>query len=320
MKNFAAHKGLFLEKTALVLTLGLLSVFAFSSCCDNSPDVKFSQYQYSDSSMVNGVQGSIFISVDYPNFVDGKGVAVDTAFLNKMKPEKRKMLAYVDSIRLWISRELARPEVNDTTEILQLFNGDMNDGSALVNFYGKWQIKDWTTSEDYVSLAKAFPDYPIICERRNNIVNLYKSKEIISMVDTAYIYEGGAHGSSNISVATFGVGNGHKYGWDMFKAGEFDKLAKMVKEELLKQFFTGSDDMNQLLIDNDGQDSFPLPQTAPVVVTITNKDGSEEPGFMFIYQQYEIVCYAAGIPSCTISYKKLKEMLAPGFAALLESR
>jgi hypothetical protein len=53
----------------------------------------------------------------------------------------------------------------------------------------------------------------------------------------------------------------------------------------------------------------PLPQAAPYFT----KDG-----ITFVYAQYEIACYAAGMPTFTIPYNKIEGILTSSAAALLQ--
>ncbi len=298
----------------LLACLCFALLISLSSCNRESGKVVFQQYDFVDSANVNGVQAFVNFSVEYPDILDKEGNILKLNGEEEgKKSSKLAQYIYVDSIRNWISRMLARPAVSDTTSMLLLFKGETDSADELLSFYGKWQINDWTTSEDYISVAKDFPDHPVICERRNIIANLYNSTSLISMVDTSYVYEGGAHGSSEVSVATFSTKNGHKYGWDIFKKEKLKALTVLVKEGLDHQYFIKGQGLDAQLLDDAQRDSFPLPLTPPVVVSITNKDGVTETGFCFIYQQYEIVSYSEGIPYCIISYDKVKEMLNPEF-------
>ena len=53
----------------------------------------------------------------------------------------------------------------------------------------------------------------------------------------------------------------------------------------------------------------PLPRAVPYVTT---------KGVAFIYQQYEIVCYAAGLPSVVIPAEELRDLLSEEGRALLD--
>lgn len=321
-KNLSAEGGYLFSlagRSVKITCLCLSMLFLFSACSSDKGEVAFRHYSFVDSANVNGIQAYVNFSVQYPDILDKEGNIID---LNGDEPAKKRaelsQYIYVDSIRNWISHILARPAVSDTTSMLLLFKGEADSAEDLLSFYGKWQINDWTTSEDYLSIAKDFPDHPVICERRNIIVNAYNSPSLVSMIDTSYVYEGGAHGSSEISVATFNTKNGHKYGWDIFKKEKFNDLTKLVKEGLNEQFFIESNGVDSQLLDDAQRDSFPLPVTPPVLVNLTSKEGGSKPGICFIYQQYEIVSYAEGIPFCIISYDKIKELLDPQFAKELE--
>lgn len=40
-------------------------------------------------------------------------------------------------------------------------------------------------------------------------------------------------------------------------------------------------------------------------------------GFHVVYQQYEIACYAAGLPGCVLPYDSVAPLLTPAAKALL---
>lgn len=67
----------------------------------------------------------------------------------------------------------------------------------------------------------------------------------------------------------------------------------LIREGLMRQYFdveTAQEFKDALLID---PDTLPLPVTPPYFMP---------DGFHVVYQQYEIACYAAGLPGCVLPY------------------
>ena len=79
-----------------------------------------------------------------------------------------------------------------------------------------------------------------------------------------------------------------------------DDLAEMVKDNIFSQYFESNASEMENLLTMENNDFFPLPEAAPIF---------REDGVEFVYQQYEIACYAAGMPACVISYDLLEPFL-----------
>lgn len=134
----------------------------------------------------------------------------------------------------------------------------------------------------------------------------YASDKVVSYDCTSYTYTAGAHGSTVFTGANFLPGDGRIVGWDMFRESSFDGLLDLVLDGIAAQYFnvprTG---LSDCLFD---VDSVRLPASAPVFTP---------EGMKFVYQQYEIAPYAAGMPSCTVPYDSLRGMLTSQSALLL---
>ncbi|MCD8317975.1 MAG: RsiV family protein, partial [Paraprevotella sp.] len=142
--------------------------------------------------------------------------------------------------------------------------------------------------------------------------NVFESKQFVTYTSDVYEYAGGAHGSEYQGGAVFRKADGRKFGWDMFTADGKEKLRTLIEENLKKNYFKAANDSDfhaMLLLEN-ADDPFPLPQTAPLFMPR---------GVQFIYQQYEIAPYAAGLPTCTLPYDKLKDLFTVTVKPLVES-
>lgn len=122
-------------------------------------------------------------------------------------------------------------------------------------------------------------------------------------------YRGGAHGSWVSSGTTFTKKDGKEWGWNMLKDTADVKFHQLIIEGVRSYFadnennkvFTDEELKDMLIIDGDVA-HLPMPVTPPYLM---------EDGVSFVYQQYEIAPYAAGLPSFTIPFKKIMPYFVP---------
>ena len=141
---------------------------------------------------------------------------------------------------------------------------------------------------------------------------VFETCKLVTFTAETYEYAGGAHGGESLEGCVFRKSDGRRFGWEMFTAEGKEKLRDIIKERLKKFYFkTGSDEeFYAMLLDENASYSFPLPETAPIC---------RANGMQFIYQQYEIAPYAAGIPTCTVPYTELKGLFTTTVEPLIES-
>lgn len=131
----------------------------------------------------------------------------------------------------------------------------------------------------------------------------------LTMLYNSYIYTGGAHGGAASIGQTFAFDDGRMLDMDMFRPGTDDKVLELVKKGLMEQYFevnTEKEFYDMLLID-DGTLSFPA-----------NPPYFETEGVCFLYQQYEIAPYAAGMPACVIPFEALSPYFTESTLQLLD--
>ena len=136
-----------------------------------------------------------------------------------------------------------------------------------------------------------------------NISVDYEDNEYFTLVATTYTYYGGAHGSTIVCGQTFRKADGKRVGWELLSGYSAKELKKKIKHGLKGYFNIPSDAadsenqlMNSLMIDDEAfRNDFPLPEATPYL---------SAKGVCIQYQQYEIACYAAGMPECYIPVKK----------------
>lgn len=119
----------------------------------------------------------------------------------------------------------------------------------------------------------------------------FVDKHIIMLRNDTYRYEGGAHGSKSMNMQAFSVQSGESLPQDiksLFKAESLVQVRTKIIEYLVKEY--GKDMFFNL-------DEVEIPE-----VFFMN-----ERGIVFVWQEYDITPYAAGIITLGISYKELKD-------------
>ena len=166
-----------------------------------------------------------------------------------------------------------------------------------------------------------------------------------ALVDTAYNeliaswkeakndegFQGGAHGYATASYQTFRKRDGLRIGYqtkfnreteqfekqnqNLFKDPQSPELAQLIKEGVRSYFKDGEQDvatdeaLKDMLIGVDNVNAIPLPSNAP---SFTKQ------GLTFVYQQYEIAPYAAGIINFDLPLDKVRPYLTKEAAELIK--
>lgn len=171
------------------------------------------------------------------------------------------------------------------------YQGDFSDYQGIVDFYTA-DIEENT-------------------KESTKIKQVYKTDKFITYEKEIYFYnEGGAHGIGNVSGVTFRKDDGRRFGWDMLLSGT--NLQSEIKSGLKKYFEVSSDEElaeNLFLSDEYSINNLPKPSLDPWL---------NSKGLVFMYGSYEIASYAAGYPTFTIPYSRLKNILTPTALDLIE--
>ncbi len=122
------------------------------------------------------------------------------------------------------------------------------------------------------------------------------------------------HGSAN---TTFRKSDGRRFGNEMLIRTGTEEFRTLIKDGL-KQYFAenegkdiSDEELKEQLITDYSVDFLPLPQFPPYLT---------EKGVGFTYQPYEIAPYAAGMPSFTIPYEKIKPYMTVTAVKLIENK
>ncbi len=137
------------------------------------------------------------------------------------------------------------------------------------------------------------------CALEMSFTKTFENDKIVTFTKNCYWYGGGAHGSTTITGVSFCKKTGKRIGWDIFRTT--DGLADLILSKLPNYFqVENEDDVFEELLNIEEEGKLPLPQTQPWI---------ENDSIYFLYQQYEIACYAAGMPNCAFSFDELKDFL-----------
>ena len=195
----------------------------------------------------------------------------------------------VDSVKTWMHGLLGKSyegEVNFDEEMLKYYATEyfqLCDEDDLFNGLGAYQ-------ELSVSMAA-------------------DSANFLTYEVSAYDYTGGAHGMPCYYGVTFDKETGSKMEWDIF--ADTTKLAPIVKEYIANYFEEVADGFSEDCLFDGVYDDFPLPYTEPWLTPN---------GVKFVYSAYEIAPFAAGMPSCTVPYKKVEKYFSEKAKNLLQKK
>lgn len=163
-----------------------------------------------------------------------------------------------------------------------------------------------------------------------NIILLEENDRYVTYLSNVEGYIGGAHGYASSKGRTFFKGNGRQFGYQLeyhpktntfdikeqtlFKDPASPKLAALIKEGVrgyikqLNESPVSDEELQTMLLGVDDVNRIPLPSVAPYFT---------KNGLAFVYQQYEIAPYSAGMVNFNIPYDKVRPLLTPEAAALL---
>lgn len=136
----------------------------------------------------------------------------------------------------------------------------------------------------------------------------YETDQFVTYEYYTYEYLGGAHGMQYTGGATFRKSDGRRFAADILSNKrniDYEEFNTLLKDGI-KQYFSDNGEkmtdkeLQDAIVSGDYVESLPLPKTAPYLT----KDG-----VVFIYQPYEIFCYAAGAVKFTVPLDKIKPFL-----------
>lgn len=204
-----------------------------------------------------------------------------------------------NAIREWISEELGGTYGDSLTgDYTQL----LADTAAVVDHYFAKTVK--ANSDEYAEMMLYSPAAKelAISFLDSAVVNkVAESADWVTFQEMRDVYTGGAHGGHTISGQTFRKHDGRRIGWDIITNTYEDDFQSLLKAGLMEYWDLKKEaDLEDWLMGPANIYYIPLPQCQPLF----NADG-----ICFVYNQYEIAAYAAGLPNFTVPYDKLRPFL-----------
>jgi len=178
----------------------------------------------------------------------------------------------IQNLREWINEQLGGT-----------YEGDLNNPEALFNYYSK----DFFDSDDVCATL--------------TIKQVFSNDVIMTYLNDASTYGGGAHGIEASVGVTFRKKDGKRFTMDMILKSS--DLQPEIKKGLKNYFEVSSDEELAECLQLDSSysvDNLPMPSIDPWIT---------EEGVVFYYHEYEIASYAAGTPYFTVPFSIMKTVL-----------
>ena len=217
-------------------------------------------------------------------------------------------------------------QMEDSKPLIAKYNGDEKDAKSMLDYYSKAVSKllNSQAKEDYDERVKYWEEDTTLTEEQRKefkegvtpwdySMDVTKTSEDSTFVvfnDTEYAYIGGAHGGVfGWGGITFRFSDGSIVK-DFLKDNVLKDMQPLLKKGLKEYFNENADEkittdqqlMEQLMLPDESKGLIPLPAWTP-------SPDEKGQGLVFTYQQYEIACYAVGMPSFVLTWEELKPFL-----------
>ena len=217
-------------------------------------------------------------------------------------------------------------QMEDNKPLIAKYNGDEKDAKSMLDYYSKAVSKllNSQAKEDYDERVKYWEEDTTLTEEQRKefkegvtpwdySMDVTKTSEDSTFVvfnDTEYAYIGGAHGGVfGWGGITFRFSDGSIVK-DFLKDNVVKDMQPLLKKGLKEYFNENADEkiktdqqlMEQLMLPEESKGLIPLPAWTP-------SPDEKGQGLVFTYQQYEIACYAVGMPSFVLTWEELKPFL-----------
>ena len=303
-------------KTKLLFLITAVSL-SFASC-SNKPEtvelenafaypLEIENYTFSDSSKY----ANISIKVVLPVAKDSVSLIIRDSLANIIG----------NSIRSYQGSQM-----EDTKPLIAKYNGDEKDAKSMFDYYSKEVSKmlNSQAKDDYDERVKYWEEDTTITEEQRkeykesitpwdysmDVTKTFEDSTYVVFSGSEYAYIGGAHGGVfGFGGITFRFSDGSKVN-GFLKDNVVKDMQPLLKKGLKEYFNENADDkittdqqlMENLQLSGENGNLIPLPAWMPC----PDEKGK---GLVFTYQQYEIACYAVGMPSFVLSWEELKPFL-----------
>ncbi len=215
----------------------------------------------------------------------------------------------------YIADELQRLCLSDSagthdTGVSPAHASSFTDGKAMLSFYGKTNFV-WLQNESAEMQQDGMP-FADGMEYSVSIRKVADNDRYVSYLTTSYMFLGGAHGSAGARTINIAKPSG-KVLSNTVDTTRVMEMQPLLRKGVLEYFCANGDisvsdsTLNDNLFIEDGV--IPLPLFAPYLT---------DNGLGFVYQQYEICCYAMGMVSFVIPYAEAKPFMTAEARALVK--
>lgn len=217
-------------------------------------------------------------------------------------------------------------QMEDSKPLIAKYNGDEKDAKSMLDYYSKAVSKllNSQAKEDYDERVKYWEEDTTLTEEQRkefkegvtpwdysmDVTKTFEDSTFVVFNDTEYAYIGGAHGGVfGWGGITFRFSDGSIVK-DFLKDNVLKDMQPLLKKGLKEYFNENADEkiktdqqlMEQLMLPEESKGLIPLPAWTP-------SPDEKGKGLVFTYQQYEIACYAVGMPSFVLTWEELKPFL-----------
>lgn len=233
--------------------------------------------------------------------------------------------ALVKNIRQYICEEIASDPYDEGKPDVILFDDGKKAVQTIVNKHYSALLEAWKRDhEGGFNEGMSYSAY-------KHVFKLEATDRYVTYMSNAEGFMGGAHGYATSTGQTFRMSDGKLIGYQteynqktesfeikdqtLFSDAQAPKLFALIKEGVRSYFSeaeqeaSSDEDLKDMLIGVDDVNRIPLPTAAPYFT---------KEGLCFVYQQYEIAPYAAGMINFTIPYDKIRPFLTPEAQELIK--
>lgn len=232
--------------------------------------------------------------------------------------------ALVESIRQYIAEELASDPAQEGKPKVKYYSDGQEAVAETVNRHYQRLQKDWHEMANEGMRDMTF-EYGL------RTFLLENSERYVTYISNQEGFMGGAHGFATSSGQTFRKSDGLRIGYQteynrqteafevkhqtLFKNPQSPQLLALIKEGVRSYFRENGEEalndeqLKDMLIGVEDVNRIPLPSAAPYFT---------QRGLSFVYQQYEIAPYAAGLINFDISYDQIRPFLTDDALELLK--
>lgn len=288
-----------------VIVAAATALLALTGCNNSNKAIKTTKFTSDDSSEY----ADLSINLELPVSNKGAAGAIRKSLIDIMDGQ----LAFIGSYegeRLFPAYDGAPDDNDAVVEYYRIKAMDALNASAS-EFYEERasyirEDEDMTEEQKKEALEE-FPRY----QYDFNLEKQYETARFVVFNSSDYIFLGGAHGGIlGEGSPTFDKKDGHRIE-KFLKDDSLPQMQSLLTAGLVEYFGDNDDTINA---GNVRDYLFLEDETIPFPVWTPHPT---EEGLCFVYQQYEIASYAAGMPSFIIPYDALKSFLTPEAADLL---